>query len=167
MRIVAVLLGVFVLMAGVGAEGPRGLGVTADGALLVTANDEAGNLSVIDRASGKLLRHIPIGKNPEFVRVRGDYAFVSFEPAAKAQPTSPRHSKPVASVGADRDMTDRPRLGDTPRWPSRVRYLPFGVYSGSWFPPSKKPLGSASNFSRIRFSVTATRRPSRMKLPNS
>lgn len=70
----------------VGAEGPRGLGVTADGKLLVTANGEAGNLSVIDRASGKVLRHIPIGKNPEFVRVRGNYAFVSFEPASIGGP---------------------------------------------------------------------------------
>jgi YVTN family beta-propeller protein len=70
----------------VGAEGPRGLGVTGDGALLVTANGEAGNLSVIDRSTGKLIRHIPIGKNPEFVRVRGDTAFVSFEPAAVGGP---------------------------------------------------------------------------------
>ena len=33
---------------------------------------------------------------------------------AKAQPTSPRQSKPAASVGADRGMSDRPLLGDTP-----------------------------------------------------
>lgn len=70
----------------VGAEGPRGLGVTADGKLLVTANGEAGNLSVIDRVSGKVLKHIAIGKNPEFVRIRGDHAFVSFEPAAVGGP---------------------------------------------------------------------------------
>ena len=29
-------------------------------------------------------------------------------PPAKAHPTSPRQSTPAASVGADRDMTDRP-----------------------------------------------------------
>jgi YVTN family beta-propeller protein len=70
----------------VGSEGPRGIGVTADGKLLITANGEEGDISVIDRLSGKLLTRIPIGKNPEFVRVRGDYAFVSFEPAAVGGP---------------------------------------------------------------------------------
>lgn len=66
----------------VGAEGPRGIGVTSDGKFLVTANGEDGDISVIDRVSGRLVKRIPIGKNPEFVRIRGDHAFVSFEPAA-------------------------------------------------------------------------------------
>lgn len=69
---------------------PRGLGVTADGKLLVLANREGGKLTVIDRASGKLLRHIAIGPNPEFVRTRGHYAFVSFEPSSTGKaPTKP------------------------------------------------------------------------------
>jgi YVTN family beta-propeller protein len=87
----------------VGAEGPRGLGVTADGKLLVTANGEAGNLSVIDRASGKVLRHIPIGKNPEFVRVRGDYAFVSFEPAAVGGPPPKPGSAEAKALEEERE----------------------------------------------------------------
>jgi YVTN family beta-propeller protein len=87
----------------VGAEGPRGLGVTADGALLVTANGEAGNLSVIDRATGKLVRQIPIGKNPEFVRVRGDIAFVSFEPAAVGGPPPKPGSVEAKKLEEDRE----------------------------------------------------------------
>lgn len=77
----------------VGAGGPRGLGVTADGKLLVTANRDAGNIALIDRATGKVLKHIPIGKNPEFVRVRGDYAYVSFEPASVGGPPPKPGSK--------------------------------------------------------------------------
>jgi YVTN family beta-propeller protein len=70
----------------VGAGAPRGLGVTADGKLLVTANRDGANVALIDRASGKVLKHVPIGRNPEFVRIRGDYAFVSFEPASVGGP---------------------------------------------------------------------------------
>jgi len=65
---------------------PRGIGVTADGKLLVVANREGGRVAVIDRGSGKLLRHVTIGKNPEFVRVRGHLAFVSFEPSSTGKP---------------------------------------------------------------------------------
>jgi YVTN family beta-propeller protein len=65
---------------------PRGIGLTSDGKLLVVALQEDGAVAIIDRASGKLIKNVPIGKNPEFVRVRGDLAFVSFEPAAKGGP---------------------------------------------------------------------------------
>ena len=87
----------------VDAQGPRGLGVTADGKLLVTANGEAGNLSVIDRVTGKVLSHIPIGKNPEFVRVRGDYAFVSFEPAAVGGPPPKPGSAEAKALEEERE----------------------------------------------------------------
>ncbi len=66
------------------AKGPRGIGVTDDGKWLVTANKGDGNISVVDTATGKLVKHVAIGKNPEFVRVRGDIAFVTFEPSFKA-----------------------------------------------------------------------------------
>lgn len=78
-----------------GAEGPRGIGISEDGKLLVTANRGGGNLSVIDRESGKLLRQIEIGQNPEFVRVRGNQAFVTFEPAAVGGPP-PKPGSPEA-----------------------------------------------------------------------
>jgi DNA-binding beta-propeller fold protein YncE len=78
---------------------PRGIGVTADGKLLVVANREGGAIAVIDRATGKLLRHVAVGKNPEFVRVRGHLAFVSYEPSSTGQ-APPRAAPPAASGGA-------------------------------------------------------------------
>jgi YVTN family beta-propeller protein len=68
------------------AKEPRGLGVTDDGKLLITANREGGDVSVIDTATKKVVKHIPIGQNPEFVRVFRDFAYVSYEPSAKAGP---------------------------------------------------------------------------------
>jgi YVTN family beta-propeller protein len=68
------------------AKEPRGIGITSDGKLLITANREGGDVSVIDTATKKVVKHIPIGQNPEFVRVFGDFAYVSYEPSAKAGP---------------------------------------------------------------------------------
>ncbi len=68
------------------AKEPRGIGITNDGKLLITANREGGDVSVIDTATKKVVKHIPIGQNPEFVRVFGDFAYVSYEPSAKAGP---------------------------------------------------------------------------------
>jgi YVTN family beta-propeller protein len=67
-------------------EEPRGLGITADGRWLVVATRKNGNIAVLDRSTGKLVREVKIGKNPEFVRVRGHMAFVSFEPASEGGP---------------------------------------------------------------------------------
>lgn len=90
----------------VGAEGPRGIGVTADGKLLITANGDDGDISVIDRVAGKLVKRIPIGKNPEFVRVRGDMAFVSFEPASKGGPPPKPGSKEAEALKKEREDDD-------------------------------------------------------------
>ena len=68
------------------AKSPRGIGVTEDGKYLITANKDDGNISVIDRASGSLIKHIPVGKNPEFVRVHKGFVFVSTEPSSKGGP---------------------------------------------------------------------------------
>jgi YVTN family beta-propeller protein len=87
----------------VGAEGPRGIGVTADGKWLVTANGEDGDISVIDRVSGKIVKRVPIGKNPEFVRIRGDYAFVSFEPAAVGGPPPKPGSEEAKALEKERE----------------------------------------------------------------
>jgi len=70
----------------IGAKGPRGLGITDDGKMLVTANKGDGNISLIDTESGKLLGHVAIGKNPEFVRVKGDMAYITYEPSSKGGP---------------------------------------------------------------------------------
>ncbi len=76
----------------VGAKGPRGIGITADGKLLITANKDGDNISVVDLATGKATL-IPIGKNPEFVRVLGDRAFVTYEPGSSGAP-----AKTIADV---------------------------------------------------------------------
>ncbi|WP_198290682.1 glutaminyl-peptide cyclotransferase [Methylophilus sp. 5] len=68
------------------ANGPRGLAVTDDGKQLVVATRENGSISVIDTATGEVVKQIEVGKNPEFVRVSGNFAFVSSEPSAKAGP---------------------------------------------------------------------------------
>ena len=84
-------------------KAPRGIGVTADGKLLITANRAGGDVSIIDRASGKVIKHVKIGKNPEFVRVRGDRAFISFEPSAKGGPPP----KDAPKSGAKDDDDDK------------------------------------------------------------
>lgn len=83
--------------------GPRGIGITADGKLLITANKDDANISVIDTLTGKLVRHIPIGKNPEFVRVYGNHAFVTYEPASPSPSTGTKAAKPATKTGEDDD----------------------------------------------------------------
>jgi YVTN family beta-propeller protein len=92
---------------------PRGIGITADGKLLVVANREGGRVAVIDRASGKLLRHVDVGANPEFVRVRGHLAFVTCEPSATAGPpggpaSGAKPAEPAASGAAGDDDAKEP-----------------------------------------------------------
>ncbi len=74
------------------AEAPRGLGITEDGSRLVVATRENESIAVIDTATGEVLSVIPVGKNPEFVRVRGNYAFISSEPSAVGGPPK-RHEE--------------------------------------------------------------------------
>ena len=83
------------------AKGPRGIGVTADGKMLVTANKEDSNITIIDTAS-KQVRHVKIGKNPEFVRVYGDRAYVTYEPSAKSGPP-PKPGSEAAKEDDDED----------------------------------------------------------------
>src|SRR5574340_299795 len=72
----------------VGGHGPRGIAVTPDGRELLTANQHTADVSVIDTATGKVLRRIHIGKNPEFMRVdrNGRMAFVTYEPSSEGGP---------------------------------------------------------------------------------
>ncbi len=87
----------------VGAKGPRGIGVTADGKWLVTANKDDGNISVVDTTGAKGPQFVMIGKNPEFVRVMGDMAYVTYEPSAKSGP----HPKPGAKEEDDDDKGEK------------------------------------------------------------
>jgi YVTN family beta-propeller protein len=68
------------------AKGPRGIGITDDGKKLIVATRENESISVIDTATGEVLQQIPVGKNPEFVRVSGNFVYISSEPSAKAGP---------------------------------------------------------------------------------
>ena len=83
------------------AKGPRGIGVTADGKWLVTANKNDGNISVVDTATGKLVKHVTIGKNPEFVRVIGDMAYVTFEPSFQSGTIPQPGSKEKKEAGEE------------------------------------------------------------------
>ena len=65
---------------------PRGIGITPDGKTLVVANKDEGNISILNAETGELIQHVPIGVNPEFVRVVGQTAYVSFEPSSKGGP---------------------------------------------------------------------------------
>ncbi len=83
----------------IGAKGPRGIGVTADGNWLVTANKNDGNISVVDTFGINIPKLVVIGKNPEFVRVMGDRAYVTYEPSAKSGP--PTKPSTEATKGND------------------------------------------------------------------
>lgn len=105
----------------VGGGSPRGIGVTADGKLLVVASRDRGDLAVVDRASGKLTTRIAIGKNPEFVRVRGNLAFVSFEPASDGGPPPKPGSKEAQEAKKKRE--------EAKEQPARVAVVDLGAGS--------------------------------------
>lgn len=86
------------------AKSPRGIGVTADGKLLITANKDSENIAVIDRATGQLIKHIPVGKNPEFVRVYKNFAFISTEPSSTGAPPG---AKPAEGAQKEDDDDDK------------------------------------------------------------
>ena len=90
----------------VDGRGPRGIGITPDGKLIVVANVDSGDISLIDRASGQIQKHVPIGKNPEFVRVRGNRAFVSFEPASVGGPPPVPGSEEAKKLAEQREDED-------------------------------------------------------------
>ena len=77
----------------IGANGPRGIGLTADGKWLVTANKDSNNISIVDTSGTAPVKFVTIGKNPEFVRVFGDMAFVTYEPSSKSGPPPKPESK--------------------------------------------------------------------------
>lgn len=94
-------------------DGSRGLAVSEDGKLLVVATRENGSVSVIDTATNEVLNQIPVGQNPEFVRIRGNFAFVSYEPSAKGgPPPAPGSAEAMAAAKEDADDGKEPaRIG--------------------------------------------------------
>ena len=85
------------------AEGPRGLGITDDGKKLIVATRENESISVIDTETGEVLKQIPVGKNPEFVRISGDFAYVSSEPSSKGGPPPAPGAKQAEEEDDDDD----------------------------------------------------------------
>jgi len=92
-------------------EGPRGLAISDDGKLLVVATRENGSISVINTATNEVTKQIPVGKNPEFVRVRGNFAFVSYEPSAKGGPPPAPGSAAAKEAEAEDDDAEPARIG--------------------------------------------------------
>jgi len=88
-------------------EGPRGLAVSDDGKLLVVATRENGSVSVIDTATNEVLSQIKVGQNPEFVRIKGNFAFVSYEPSAKGGPPPAPGSAEAAAAAKEDDDDDK------------------------------------------------------------
>lgn len=95
----------------IGAQGPRGIGISADGKLLVTANKDNGNISIVELASGRVTQ-VAIGKNPEFVRVYGDRAYVTYEPSSKSGPPPKPGSEPAKEDDDDDQIPGRIAIVD-------------------------------------------------------
>jgi len=85
------------------AVAPRGLGVTSDGKKLIVATRENESISVVDTATGETLQQIHVGKNPEFVRVSGNFAYISSEPSAEGGPPPKPGEKPLTEEDDDDD----------------------------------------------------------------
>lgn len=66
----------------VGGKTPRGIAVTDDGKFVLTANKGTSDLSIIDAHAGSVVARVPLGPNPEFLRVRGHFAYVTYEPSS-------------------------------------------------------------------------------------
>ncbi|MBY0510391.1 MAG: beta-propeller fold lactonase family protein [Rhodospirillaceae bacterium] len=62
---------------------PRGIGVTKDGAFVLTANKKTDDISVIDTKTGEVVRKVHVGDGPEFLRILGDFAYVTSEPGGR------------------------------------------------------------------------------------
>ncbi len=88
------------------AEGPRGLAVTDDGKFLVVATRENGSVSIIDTTTNQVVNQVPVGKNPEFVRIRGNFAFVSYEPSSKGGPPPAAGSAEAKAAAAEAEDDD-------------------------------------------------------------
>lgn len=97
---------------GLGAKGPRGIGITEDGKWLITANKDDGNISVVDTSGASAPKFITIGKNPEFVRVLGDRAYVTYEPSSKSGPPPKPGSKEAEEDNDDDKIPGRISIVD-------------------------------------------------------
>jgi YVTN family beta-propeller protein len=67
---------------------PRGLAVTFDGKYVITSNKNSKDGAVFSTQDLSLLRRIPIGESPEFIKINpaGDRLFATFEPSSQGGP---------------------------------------------------------------------------------
>ncbi len=87
-------------------KGNRGLGITEDGQKLIVAVKSSNDLAIINTENKKIEKRIAIGENPEFVRINGNNAFVSFEPAALGGPPPKPGSKKALDLKIKREIED-------------------------------------------------------------
>lgn len=94
----------------VGADGPRGLSLNADGTRLLVANKNTRDLAVIDTATGNVVKRVKIGKNPEYVRVHDGYAYVTYEPGEDGGPPNgePGKADKPGKAAAEDDDANKP-----------------------------------------------------------
>ena len=76
-------------------KGPRGIALTPDGRYLLTANKETADVSVVETQTSREIRRIPVGINPEFIKLHpGDqWVFTSHEPASTGGPPEKREDR--------------------------------------------------------------------------
>ena len=89
---------------------PRGIAVTPDGRYIVTANKNTSDIAVFTTPRLRLVKRIPIGHSPEFIKVdsAGDRLFATFEPgssggppgAPKAKDSDDEQNEPPAQVAS-------------------------------------------------------------------
>jgi len=84
---------------------PRGLGLTDDGKFLVAANKDHASLTEVNLETKEVAQNIDVGINPEFVRIRGDLAFVSTEPSSEGKPPAKGEMKHEEEHDDDDDKT--------------------------------------------------------------
>jgi YVTN family beta-propeller protein len=118
---------------------PRGIAITFDGKHLVAANKDTADASVFDTRGLRLVRKVPVGDNPEFVRINpsGTSVFISYEPGSTAGP-------PAEGPEADEEEENEPPAQimqfDVKDW-SRVKSFIAGKETeGLEFSPDGKQL---------------------------
>ena len=81
-------------------SGPRGIALTTDGRYLMAANKETADASLIDTVSAQEVRRVPIGTNPEFIKLHpgGQWMFTSHEPASPGGPPDRRSEEEIESI---------------------------------------------------------------------
>ena len=67
---------------------PRGIAITFDGNYLFTANKDTADATVFKTRGMSLLKRIPVGDNPEFVKIgpSGKWIYTSYEPGSSGGP---------------------------------------------------------------------------------